>query len=140
MIQINAAKQDLDNWISKFIVNEHWFEWALTDIVTPHNVYKDKSATNCILKFVEKIIDYKCMKNARARMITKVCKKWVQSQTRPYRKLKQYPRESVLKLLRLILKTQQDHQLFIDCDGISSITEWINSFIFTDILKMKKKK
>ena len=24
MIQINASKQDFVNWISKFIVNEHW--------------------------------------------------------------------------------------------------------------------
>eukprot|EP01084_Bolivina_argentea_P273586 466071_1 len=138
----NIIDKNIENgdWISVKIVDQQWFLWALTDIVVPHNVYKSSLASNSILIFIEKIIDYKCMENATTKMIKKVMKKWGKfADVLEYRRLRHYPRENVLKLMMLILKTEQDHNEFIiNGQGHKLIKKFVQVFFFTDVLEQKE--
>eukprot|EP01083_Nonionella_stella_P217363 780458_1 len=94
-------------WISKKIVNQHWFLWAISDIVTPHNVYQNSIAAESILVFVEKMMSLD-LEFESTQMIEYCVKKWGE-----IKKLNQYPRGTVLKLLMLILNEEADHVQFI---------------------------
>eukprot|EP01084_Bolivina_argentea_P043028 79304_1 len=49
----NNNNNNKSNWISEKIVGKHWFLWAISDIITPHNVYQSSLATDSILAFLK---------------------------------------------------------------------------------------
>ena len=134
----HERKQESDepgNWLSRRIVDQHWFLWAIEDIVTPHNVYQSPVAAESILAFIDKVIDFKCMQTARTKMLEKACKKWTAQTTFQFQ-LDKYPRETILKLLMLILRTKEDHLLFLRIDGEKKLlNKWIQNFFFSDNMK-----
>eukprot|EP01083_Nonionella_stella_P161131 527395_1 len=58
-------------WISKKIVNQHWFLYAIADIVTPHNVYHSSIAAHSILVFIEKMMSLDAVQFECTQMIEK---------------------------------------------------------------------
>eukprot|EP01083_Nonionella_stella_P313007 1121612_1 len=126
-------------WIGAKIVNQHWFLWAISDIVTPHNVYQSSIAAHSILVFIEKMmsLDLECVKSAPTQMIEKCVKKWDQM---PHsKKLNQYPRDTILQLLMLILRTEADHIQFLrHLHGRKLISQWINNFFLCNVLGDKE--
>eukprot|EP01083_Nonionella_stella_P167233 561484_1 len=126
-------------WIGAKIVNQHWFLWAISDIVTPHNVYQSSIAAHSILVFIEKMmsLDLECVKSAPTQMIEKCVKKWDQM---PHsKKLNQYPRDTILQLLMLILRTEADHVQFLrHLHGRKLISQWINNFFLCNVLGDKE--
>eukprot|EP01084_Bolivina_argentea_P174345 302018_1 len=58
-------------WIGAKIVNQHWFLWAISDIVTPHNVYQSSIAAHSILVFIEKMMSLDAVQFECTQMIEK---------------------------------------------------------------------
>ena len=135
----HGRKQESDepvNWLSRRIVDQHWFLWSVSDIVTPHNVYGSPVAAESILSFIEKVIDFKCMQSARTMMLQEACEKWAaQKRTTIHQQLR-YARETIFKLLMLILRTKEDHLLFLRINGEKKLLKkWIQNFFFSNNLK-----
>eukprot|EP01083_Nonionella_stella_P317482 1156238_1 len=128
-----ARCDEKHEWIRLYLVNSYWFLWSLTDIVTPHHVFGNSNAAHCIIQFVATIIDLECIKRARHVMIKKVCAKWLSYDN--VSKIKHHPRDTVLKLLMTMIKTEADHRVFLEqCNCNKLMKQWIENYFFTDIL------
>ena len=123
------------NWLSRRIVDQPWFLWTISEVVTPHNMYNSPAAADSILSFIEKVIDFKSMQTARTMMLKRACKKW-SYQDATASSSHWYPRDTILRLLMLILRTKEDHLLFLQLneDG-DLLTELIELFLCRNLLE-----
>eukprot|EP01083_Nonionella_stella_P253996 873449_1 len=82
-------------------------------------------------------LDVECVREAPTQMIEKCAKKWDQM---PHnKKLNQYPRNTILQLLMLILKSEADHVQFLRLvHGRKLIAQWINNFFLCNVLDDKE--
>ena len=77
------------------------------------------------------------MKYGRNEIIETICKKWM-ALGNTHVNIRQYPRQSVFKLLMIVLNNKDDHKLFIRKNGLQLIQKWIEIFIFTDSLNLNQ--
>lgn len=123
-----------EHWIKSKIVNSPWFLQSVSEIVVPDNAFRSNNnncVANDIINFISSIINTKYMKKGRNQIIRTICNKWTELGSTQYN-MRHYPRESVFKLLTVVLRNKSDHQLFINKSGFKLLQKWIDTFILTD--------
>uniref|UniRef100_A0A7S0TBF1 Uncharacterized protein n=1 Tax=Elphidium margaritaceum TaxID=933848 RepID=A0A7S0TBF1_9EUKA len=99
-------------------------------------MYQSSAPAIAILAFLEKVLSFDYYRRHGSRqMLTKVFKKWNGFLTSLKFDASVYPRHHVFPLLRLLLRTEQDHACFITLGFPALVSDWIQHFLLDDTVK-----